>query len=169
MVLRANTDLTVPAAVLLEIVNVVRAHESDELRRWALHTLDHACRQLECFVRPEVSVGAAAAAAKLGLNDLTHYTWHDQVSRMGDPGRQIFHWEHVLPVAEVKRRLLDPSIQTVEQVLAIIKFVDIAWILKDEDLALTAKGFSHRRPDNPWDAYSSANIAMVRLASAGDV
>ena len=160
--LKQTADLTAPVQLIHELVSVLRTSTNTDLKTWANSVLDHACRQMECFASPEVSIRAAEEATAQGLPDLRTFTWKDQVGRMGDIGREVFHWEHVLPVAELKRRLLDSDTRSLEDVRKILASVDIAWILKSEDACLTSNGFSHRRPGNPWEAYSKAGVAIQR-------
>lgn len=162
MAIREPKDLSASVDVIFGLIKVHRSTANPDTRAWANSVLDHACRQLECFVVPEVSVRAAEEAAAQGLPDIRGFTWSDQVNRMRDVGREVFHWEHVLPVAEMKRRLLDPKeCCTAQDVEKIIASVDIAWILKTEDAMLTANGFLHRRPDDPWDAYAKSGIEIL--------
>lgn len=107
---------------------------------------------------PEVSVGAAARAQALGV-DLRQQTWQTQPTF--DPGRRIFHYEHMQPIVVVRAAVAGAtSPDDVVQILR--REVRLAWITKEEDARLTAKGYAFKRPD-PDDAYRQARIELQVL------
>lgn len=117
----------------------------------------HACDALmPDNLAPRVSLGADSEARKIGIN-LRTVDWHDQSSF--DPGRRIFHMEHVVPVADIRKSCC--SATSPEEVLEILKKqILIAWILKEEDRRLTRLGFRSNRPD-PFAAYHAAGIELL--------
>lgn len=120
--------------------------------------LNHLCREVEDLAPRNVSVAAAEEAARRGLGDLRVYHWDDQVTRMRDRGRAMFHWDHHTPVAELRRALLAPSQRAVPA--AVLSRARIVWITKAEDRRLTELGFRDRRPD-PAAAYRAARIELA--------
>lgn len=107
------------------------------------------------FVVPEVSEAALAVAIDV---DLYAKNWHDQ--HFFDPGRENFHFEHVVPVSAIRERCLEAaSDQDVLRVLE--QEIRVAWILKAEDAELTRLGFRSKR-ECPDEAYLRAKIRLVK-------
>lgn len=106
--------------------------------------------------RPEISVEAAARAAALGV-DLAVETWQSQPRF--DPGRTVFHYEHLTPVAMLVQQVIDAP-DAGEIVAVLDRGLRLAWITKAEDARLTQLGYKHKRPD-PDAAYAEAGIALV--------
>lgn len=75
---------------------------------------------------------------------------------MKDPTREIFHWEHVVPVSDIVRALLALEDPTPSMIIPILMRAEIAWILKIEDKRLRRNG----RPD-PRAAYVAAGIDLL--------
>jgi hypothetical protein len=124
-------------------------------RRRLLESLSDDIRKYSDLVPPAVSLAAQAEAARLGV-DLRQMGWHDQPRF--DPGRRIFHWEHVHTVSSIRSLCLEASSAT--QVEEHLDKVRVAWILKVEDLTLTALGFRSRRSDAD-EAYRAAGIVLT--------
>lgn len=139
------------------ILRAYQAAERDDVRVWLSSLLGHACRELEDFIEPRISVAAQAKASAMELGDLRRFHWDDQVGKMNDRGRKIFHWEHFVPVSLLKRRLMELSDPTVDAILPILSVAEIAWVLKDEDEKLRRLGFGSDR-DDPAAAYAAAEI-----------
>ncbi|PSC05937.1 hypothetical protein SLNSH_06050 [Alsobacter soli] len=118
--------------------------------------LKHAARDLERFVVPRVSRAAQAQADEDGIGALRHYHWLDQTGAMKDPERAIYHWEHVVPAADIVKALLALEAPTVAQIAEILKTAQIAWILKHEDRKLVPSN----RPD-PEAIYRAAGIELM--------
>lgn len=106
-------------------------------------------------LRPVVSPSAAQAARVLGV-DLCLQAWGRQTA--WDPGRRVFHLEHVVPVAEVRARVL--LADTVVGIRAALAELKVAWILKTEDAELERLGYRSRR-DDPESAYREAGIELI--------
>lgn len=117
----------------------------------------HACDALlPDNLTPRVSIKAHEVAQCIGV-ELRHMDWHDQPKF--DPGRKVFHMEHVVPVKNVRGScILAPSKEAVLDVLK--QQIVIAWILKEEDNRLNQLGFRSNRPD-PWGAYKAAGIEII--------
>jgi hypothetical protein len=124
-------------------------------RRRLLESLSYDIRKYSDLVPPVVSLAAQAEAARLGV-DLRQMGWHDQ--HRFDPGRRIFHWEHVHTVSSISSLCLEASSAT--QIEEHLEKVRVAWILKAEDLRLTALGFRSSRPDADA-AYRAAGIVLT--------
>jgi len=117
----------------------------------------HACDALlPDNLSPRVSLGADSEARRMGIN-LRLMDWHDQPSF--DPGRKVFHMEHVIPVVNIRKSCCSAMSQG--EVLDILRtLIVIAWILKEEDRRLTQLGFRNNRPD-PSAAYRAAGIELL--------
>lgn len=149
------------AVALLGLSQAYRDAQKEATRKWACKAMYDACRQLEHFVVPEVSVAAQRVADVRGAGPLHQYRWKDQTRRpLNDKAREIFHFEHVLPVSVLRDRLLKAT--TLEDVERLVGYADVAWILKEEDRELRRRRFRSNRPENPWDAYRLCNIEMVK-------
>lgn len=137
------------------------AKQSSALRKSISTDIRKLCDMLFPAVKPyDISVAAAERAAALQV-DLQVQTWDTQTSF--DPGRQVFHYEHVATVADIVDAVLAAnSVQQATDELA--QRVRVAWILKEEDARLSKLGYRHRRPD-PDGAYAEAGIEMVPSAS----
>ena len=107
------------------------------------------------FLVPRVSAASAAAASRLGV-DLCQQVWQDQ--HAFDPGRTVFHLEHVVPVQSLRTSCL--SAADVDGVLRVLQAAQVAWILKSEDRELTRLGFRARR-SSPEQAYEAAGIELL--------
>lgn len=113
-------------------------------------------RDLERYVVPGVSRAAQARADELGLGDLSRFNWGHQRRLMKDPTREIFHWEHVVPVSDMVKALLALDDPAPSAIVPILIRAEIAWILKSEDKLLRRSG----RPD-PRTAYLAAGIELL--------
>lgn len=117
----------------------------------------HACdAMLPDNLIPRVSVNAEIAARRIGV-DLRLLDWHDQPKF--DPGRKLFHLEHIVPVSDIRKSCcIASSREAVLEVL--INQIAVAWILKEEDERLVRLGFRSIRPD-PEAAYRAAGIELI--------
>ena len=144
----------IAAAMLI----MVRQHRSAPpvLQRYYYTCLKWMARELEQFVQPRVSEAAQALASKKGLGDLRAYRYTDQPVAMRDPGRAIFHWEHIIPTSDMVNSILaldEPTIASIGDVL--IK-AQVAWITKEEDKRLPVS----RRAD-PAQCYADAGARLL--------
>jgi hypothetical protein len=105
------------------------------------------------------SVNAQKRADELGIGDLRRFDWGDQPSRMKDPGRKIFHFEHVNPLNNIVESILKSKCETA--IRSHIMKIKIAWILKEEDRLLTKGIGGSWRSKRPDDAYERLNIQLV--------
>ncbi|WP_027862589.1 hypothetical protein [Marmoricola sp. URHB0036] len=105
--------------------------------------------------RPSISVTAKAVADQGGI-DLSRETWHSQPRF--DPGRIVFHYEHVQPVSAI-RATLNEAMSPAHVVAILSRELQLAWITKDEDARLTALKYRSQRPD-PVAAYAEAGITL---------
>lgn len=106
---------------------------------------------------PRVSLAAREEAMRREV-ELDCLDWQDQ-PRV-DPGRQVFHREHVIPVKSIRDRCL--VAESANQIIDALKSAKVAWILKSEDRKLNQLGFRTNRPD-PADAYRKAGIILEEL------
>jgi hypothetical protein len=120
------------------------------LLKWAINGLDQ-------FVRPKVSAAAMAKAGEMGLGDIREYIWLDQTSKMRDPDRSIFHWEHVAPVGDLMKACRSCPPESIDEIEKILRRANIAWILKFENKRLK----NHDRGDDPREFYRLACIELV--------
>lgn len=101
----------------------------------------------------------------MGIAPIERFRWADQPRRMKDPGRKIFHWEHTLPVSDLKAELLALQAPDVPAVLAVLTKSEVAWILKTENERLNAAKLRTRRRNGGLAAYEQVGIALrTRLA-----
>lgn len=133
------------------------AKQSAALRKSISTDIRKLCDMVFPAVTPyDISVAAAEKAAALEV-DLQAQTWDTQPSF--DPGRQVFHYEHMATVADIVDAVLAAdSVQQAAEELA--QRVRVAWILKEEDARLSGLGYRQRRPD-PDAAYAEADIQMM--------
>jgi hypothetical protein len=109
-------------------------------------------RKYSDLLIPLQSEAAFYQSEKLKI-DLIKKNWHNQPSF--DPGRKIFHFEHMIPV----NQLTDMCIQNSKEIENILNTCTVVWILKSEDRILTELGFRNNRID-PIEAYKKANIII---------
>lgn len=108
--------------------------------------------------RPEVSQAAQRVAEQCGLQ-ICEKNWYDQ-SKF-DPGRKLFHLEHVNPISCIRKKC--EMAKSEDETLGILKTqLRIAWILKEEDDKLTRLGYRYKR-DDPEGAYRAANIVLLQF------
>ena len=125
-------------------------------RARVLESISDDIKKCTNFVRADVSERALDRARPLDV-DLRTATWHDQPRF--DPGRRVFHLEHIVPVSTIRHACLEaPSDSAVLEILA--TSLRVAWILKEEDSVLTHLGYRSRRQD-PEAAYREAKISLV--------
>jgi hypothetical protein len=161
MAIQASANLDPIASVICQVVALLEQSDSSATRSWCDSVFTHACRQIECFIDPEVSVAAAEVASQRGY-DLSKQRWGFQDHHLVDGERKkLFHWEHVLPVAELKRRTISlGQARSTQSVSSLLAQSDIAWILKTENDVLDKGIFRHQRPGDPWDAYRALGIRI---------
>lgn len=108
---------------------------------------------------PRISEAARSLAEGLGV-DLLHETWQSQPGF--DPGRTVFHYEHMATVSTIVDAMRD--VETVTGAMdTLYDLIEVAWITKGEDARLTALGYKSKRPD-PAKAYTEAGIRLLPQA-----
>jgi hypothetical protein len=113
-------------------------------------------RKATDLLTPAVSKAAHGRASRLGI-DLCTQGWHGQPKF--DAGRKVFHFEHCVTVAELRRLCMEQ--RSVRDVLRVLSTKPrTVWVLKEEDRRLTAQGHKSNRPD-PLAAYRKAGIALL--------
>ncbi len=125
-------------------------------RRRLLESISEDIKKWTDLLPPAISVAAQVEAERRAI-DLRVMGWHDQYRF--DPGRQMFQWEHVLPVGHIRESCLVAGSAT--DVAHILGTARVAWILKEEDRRLTGLGYRSIRPD-PETAYSEAGIELLQ-------
>ena len=134
---------------------------SNRQRRRVLESISGDLRKLgdvvtPTLIAPLVSIAAREAAERKGI-DLCQEDWHSQTRF--DPGRGLFHVEHVTTVSALRDVCLRaPSPEAL--IRSLTTGIRIAWILKAEDAELTRLGYRSHRPD-PGVAYRQAGIDLV--------
>ncbi len=149
---------------LVELHQKANRENREELKVWSDYALHWSCRRLEAFLTEvKASKAAKAKAAKMKIGDIGHYSWDDQTKKkkMRDAGRKIFHYEHVYPVSQLRYALLALDSPTDEQVFALVKKMDVAWILKEECELLDKNGYRSERPDEDlWRPFRELGIEI---------
>ena len=132
-------------------------HKAPKDVQWALRaSLALTIRNCERYVVPRVSVAAHEKATELGLADLRTMSWRDQRTKMKDPDRSIFHFEHIVPVFDICQRILALSNPTTEAIEELVAKSAVAWILKTEDAKLP-----RTKRQNPYAIYASRQIELL--------
>lgn len=154
-----RTSLQQAAPLIAEaIAGILRHYKTSptDVRGTLATMLGWMARDLERYVVPRVSRAAQTRADELGLGDLSQFNWGHQRGPMKDPTREIFHWEHVVPVSDMVKALLALDDPAPSAIVPILMRAEIAWILKSEDKLLRRSG----RPD-PRAAYLAAGIELL--------
>jgi hypothetical protein len=103
--------------------------------------------------------------SRITLGDLRFYDWNQQKGKMGDEKREVFHWDHFVPVKEMLNALLKLDHPDIARTRRILNGASVAWILKSEDQELNRLGFKANRK-NPRDAYKQAGIRLITRRGA---
>lgn len=157
---RDPTIIPALAQAILATLNLP-AGSSTDMDQYRLKVLNCQCRELEKFLKLRKSVAAQKEADARGIGDLTQYAWADQTKKgkMGDVGREAFHFEHTVPVSSLLNQLLALKQPAVEAIGAIISTAEVAWITTGENDRLNELKFRHERED-PAAAYKTAGIEL---------
>lgn len=99
---------------------------------------------------------AVQEAQRLGIPSLKGFWWEHQPRY--DKDRAVLHWEHVVPVGDLRDALVRLEQPTAEHVRSILIRSKIAWITKEEDRRLKRS----KRLD-PLEEYRQAGIRLVEL------
>ena len=121
-------------------------------------SIDEDIKKVSDFAIPRVSKKAKEKSTAMGI-DLLSMNWHNQTKKSFDPGRKLFHWEHIVPVSQIRKMCLEAKNEDEVKTLLLEK-ISVAWILKEEDKKLTKSGFRSERPD-PKEAYFEAGIELI--------
>ncbi|WP_243372265.1 hypothetical protein [Microvirga solisilvae] len=143
------------ADAMLPMVEQMRGLQRDDsLSKYYRYSLKWMVRGLENFVMPHASVNAMKKAEELDIGDIRRFRWSDQTSKMMDPKREIFHWEHVVQVSDIVNAITQLHDPHREAIAYELKKAKIAWILKSENKKLIHKV-------RPIDAYERAGIDLL--------
>lgn len=125
------------------------------------YMIDRLLRSLPSYKPLTVSIKAQAVADGLGIGDLRQYGWSEQKTKMKDPKRSIFHYEHKIPLGQIINDIMDCD--NVEDIAKNMKRTEIAWILKEEDKLLN-KGLDGQswRFVRPENAYEQLGINLIK-------
>jgi hypothetical protein len=149
------------AATAIALVKAYRACTDETAKKVHLKLLDTLVRHAPGRVR--VSAAAQAEAERLGLGDLSQYTFAALAKVMGrDDRRRTFAWDHIWTVLALRRAILELKDPTEGRVRRILGRASVAWILRTEAGRLNALGFRSIRPD-PDIAYAQAGIGLLPL------
>ncbi len=128
----------------------------DKGSRRLLESISFDIRKFSDLLIPRYSKAAQEKASSFGVV-LSDISWHDQTKF--DKGRQIFHYEHFIPISEIRALCIKSNSE--EEIAEILrKKPSVIWILKDEDKRLTELGYRSNRED-PVKAYWEAGIEIV--------
>ena len=158
----SEIELAPVAAVITSLLQLLKGPASPAAHRWAQTSLAHACRHVEYFLVPRVSEAAHAKAVALGIAPLERYRWADQRSRMKDPGRKVFHWEHMVPVSDLQAELRKLQTPDLPSVGAVLSKAQVAWILKSENERLDKAKLRYGRANGGLAAYKQVGIRLRR-------
>jgi hypothetical protein len=104
---------------------------------------------------PLVSTAAKHHADAMGA-DLLAATWHSQKKI---DGYKTFTYEHLYPVRQIRVTLTQAA--TIAEAMSVLDdMLWVAWITKEEDLALRTGGFVSFR-DDPFRAYGECGITLL--------
>lgn len=134
------------------LMSAVELNSRERLR--VREAISEDIKKITDLLPPRVSAAARLEAERRGV-DLRLMAWHDQ--HRFDQGRQMFQWEHILPVGAIRERCLRAL--SPAAVAEILETARVAWILKEEDRRLTSLGYRASRPD-PEAAYREAGIIL---------
>jgi hypothetical protein len=118
-------------------------------------TISVEIRKYTDLIKPRMSSAANKVAEEMGIM-LSSLTWHKQNSV--DPGRKIFHLEHLWPVCILRNACLKAS--THSDINDILQKATVVWILKSEDKVLNENGYRSKRKD-PLLAYKTCSINII--------
>jgi len=144
---------SLPNVLIDNVVDLLRmranaAMDSDQkdLLSWADKMLDMACRHIETFVEPEVSVEAAARwQANGGKGDLRAQRYRKPSGWKRGAG---LHFDHAVPPAQLLEDLLALGDHpTASSVRVILETAEVAWITTEQK-----KSIPEGRRDN-WRAF----------------
>ena len=148
------------AASLLQTLKLPKRHSPD-MKQYRKKVLSCQCRELEKFLRFRKSVEAQKQADRLGIGDLSRFSWTDQKKngKMGDLERHIFAVEHTMPVAMLVEQLLSLKSPTLVSVQSVIAKAEVAWITRTEKDRLD-KQTRRNKNDDPAQLYFNARIVL---------
>jgi hypothetical protein len=142
---------SLPNVLIDNIVDLLRLRanagsEHKDLQSWADKMLDAACRHIEYFVEPEVSVEAAARwKANGGTGDLRAQRNRKTSGWKRGAG---LHFEHAVPVLQLRDDLIALGAHpTASSVRVILETAEVAWITTEQK-----KDIPEGRRDN-WRAF----------------
>ncbi|MBX3198866.1 MAG: hypothetical protein KF894_12090 [Labilithrix sp.] len=144
------------AASIVSLIQAVNSAEDAATKRYCRRVLHLVVRETRTPVY--VSNRAQRLATKMGLGDLRNYGWYQQRTKMQDPERKLFAWEHVVTVKDLTEQLLALKDPTPHRARRILRQARVAWILRSENERLNELGF---RQSRPRDAYERANIKLL--------
>jgi hypothetical protein len=148
------------AASILQTLKLPKRH-SAEMKQYRKKVLGCQCRELEKFLRFRKSVEAQQQADRLGIGDLSRFSWADQKKngKMGDLERNIFVAEHTMPVGILVEQLLALKSPTLVSVQSVISRAEVSWLTRTEKDRLD-KQRRRNKNDDPAQLYFNARIVL---------
>jgi hypothetical protein len=159
------------------IISLIKFHHEAKgvPEKWIKTSLKWPIRYLEMFIEhPKVSVEAQEMFQKLQLQGminsnvrLENCSWSQQTTLMKIKGHKIFHYDHIYPVSQLRDKLMEicnkkDMAKMKKDVEEELKRMDVAWILKDENVKLDKAGYKSKRPyPNLLDAYAEVGIELI--------
>jgi hypothetical protein len=128
---------------------------SPELRKYYGDAIYWMIRKLP-ICAGKASPLAITEAARLGIPTLKNFWWEQQTKY--DKARKVLHWEHVVPVGDIRDALIQLRPPTLEEVKALLMTYEIAWIGKEEDRLL-----KRSKRANPHEEYRRVGIHLQEL------
>lgn len=143
---------------IFEKATFLRSFDTTRTQRArVLESITADIRKYTDCITPDVSIAARKAAERIGI-ELREKRWQDQPSF--DPGRSLFHWEHMTTVSHIREQCTGAeSREAIAEVLG--TECRVVWILKTENSELARLGYTHKRPD-PEAAYRAARIEILK-------
>ena len=153
-----NDDIMIPFAssIFAKVKYLNEKTLSSFEHQRILESISEDIKKCTNFIAPLTSEAAKNKALSMNIR-LNEMTWHNQPKY--DKGRQIFHFEHLVPVSCIRKMCLNCISET--EVLEILNTIPkTIWILKSEDRKLTMNGFRSKR-ENPEEVYNQLGIQIV--------
>lgn len=150
-------ELAEAIAPILQLILLQYPKSPPSLARYFHDSIDWLLRELP-LTPTKASMNALATALELGVTSLAGIRYSQQ-SKF-DPGRERLHWEHLVPISDIRRSLLRLKNPTTQEIIDIVSTYQIVWITKDENRVL-----KRNRRDDPFEEYRRNKIDLVDLFS----
>lgn len=152
--------LPVLASSILQTLKLPKRHSAD-MKQYRKKVLSCQCRELRRFIRFRKSAEAQRQADRLGIGDLGQFSWADRKDggKLGDLERDIFVFEHTMPLEILIEQLLSLKSPTLVSVQSVISKAEVSWMTKAEKDRFDKQKRRHKH-DNPAQALFDARIVL---------